>query len=123
MIILTPKRKLLRMSVQDFLLHPHGNHRDAYSFPTRRSSDLAEDDRDPVRGRPGLDPAGEPARHPQDRKSTRLNSSHVSTSYAVFCLIKKKRTFKDIRDEYNYPKKKGSKDECSRMLEDSTLRS
>src|SRR5699024_12290622 len=26
-----------------------------------------------------------------DRKSTRLNSSHVSTSYAVFCL-KKKRT-------------------------------
>src|SRR5437868_11264900 len=27
----------------------------------------------------------------QDRKSTRLNSSHVSISYAVFCL-KKKRT-------------------------------
>src|SRR5207249_8733801 len=26
----------------------------------------------------------------QDRKSTRLNSSHVSTSYAVFCLKKKK---------------------------------
>src|SRR5207249_10282930 len=25
-----------------------------------------------------------------DRKSTRLNSSHVSTSYAVFCLKKKK---------------------------------
>src|SRR5699024_11436783 len=25
-----------------------------------------------------------------DRKSTRLNSSHVSISYAVFCLIKKK---------------------------------
>src|SRR5437868_9982747 len=25
----------------------------------------------------------------QDRKSTRLNSSHVSTSYAVFCLKKK----------------------------------
>src|SRR5699024_11249235 len=24
-----------------------------------------------------------------DRKSTRLNSSHVSSSYAVFCLIKK----------------------------------
>src|SRR5699024_12552895 len=24
----------------------------------------------------------------QDRKSTRLNSSHVSTSYAVFCLTK-----------------------------------
>src|SRR5690606_40235662 len=27
-----------------------------------------------------------------DRKSTRLNSSHVKNSYAVFCLKKKKRT-------------------------------
>src|SRR5438876_8016851 len=27
-----------------------------------------------------------------DRKSTRLNSSHPSISYAVFCLKKKKRT-------------------------------
>src|SRR5690554_7741041 len=26
---------------------------------------------------------------PEDRKSTRLNSSHVRTSYAVFCLKKK----------------------------------
>src|SRR5438876_4517410 len=28
-----------------------------------------------------------------DRKSTRLNSSHPSISYAVFCLKKKKTTF------------------------------
>src|SRR5690348_17355812 len=28
--------------------------------------------------------------HPPDRKSTRLNSSHPSISYAVFCLKKKK---------------------------------
>src|SRR5437870_9155626 len=28
---------------------------------------------------------------PQDRKSTRLNSSHVAISYAVFCLKKKKK--------------------------------
>src|SRR5699024_12486924 len=28
--------------------------------------------------------------YPKDRKSTRLNSSHVSISYAVFCLKKKK---------------------------------
>src|SRR5207249_5411217 len=28
-------------------------------------------------------------RPPPDRKSTRLNSSHVSISYAVFCLKKK----------------------------------
>src|SRR5690349_23669827 len=27
----------------------------------------------------------------EDRKSTRLNSSHVENSYAVFCLKKKKR--------------------------------
>src|SRR5438874_6491224 len=27
-----------------------------------------------------------------DRKSTRLNSSHVEISYAVFCLKKKKKT-------------------------------
>src|SRR5699024_11919024 len=27
----------------------------------------------------------------RDRKSTRLNSSHVSTSYAVFCLKKKNK--------------------------------
>src|SRR5690606_41856691 len=29
---------------------------------------------------------------PKDRKSTRLNSSHVKISYAVFCLKKKKKT-------------------------------
>src|SRR5207302_4896783 len=28
----------------------------------------------------------------KDRKSTRLNSSHVKISYAVFCLKKKKKT-------------------------------
>src|SRR3712207_7270824 len=31
-----------------------------------------------------------PRRQPQDRKSTRLNSSHANISYAVFCLKKKK---------------------------------
>src|SRR3989442_6171832 len=31
-----------------------------------------------------------PARFDEDRKSTRLNSSHVRISYAVFCLKKKK---------------------------------
>src|SRR5690606_4981625 len=35
-------------------------------------------------------PRGEtPTAHAQDRKSTRLNSSHVKNSYAVFCLKKK----------------------------------
>src|SRR6266480_2651174 len=31
------------------------------------------------------------AETPEDRKSTRLNSSHMSISYAVFCLKKKKK--------------------------------
>src|SRR5256885_7485141 len=33
-----------------------------------------------------------PRRNPRDRKSTRLNSSHLVISYAVFCLKKKKKT-------------------------------
>src|SRR5690606_40080127 len=33
-----------------------------------------------------------PARRRRDRKSTRLNSSHVKISYAVFCLKKKKKS-------------------------------
>src|SRR2546422_8448684 len=32
----------------------------------------------------------------QDRKSTRLNSSHGYISYAVFCLKKKKKILNDI---------------------------
>src|SRR5690606_41262920 len=86
------------------------------SFPTRRSSDLG---RARGRGRPGDDRGlpgryrgqrrggggadgcnlgGREARDEQlagdelgDRKSTRLNSSHVKISYAVFRLKKKKR--------------------------------
>src|SRR5439155_21582848 len=34
-----------------------------------------------------------------DRKSTRLNSSHVAISYAVFCLKKKKKKKKKKRNE------------------------
>src|SRR5207302_9652278 len=84
------------------------------SFPTRRSSDL-----DPARGRDvvlldqdrvvearavvraaagahrGLLQRAQPRRRHEpphgDRKSTRLNSSHVKISYAVFCLKKKKK--------------------------------
>src|SRR2546427_7923902 len=35
--------------------------------------------------------AGETKRVTEDRKSTRLNSSHSQISYAVFCLKKKKK--------------------------------
>src|SRR3989442_8005778 len=40
----------------------------------------------------------EPATY-QDRKSTRLNSSHVRISYAVFCLKKKKKKNMNIITE------------------------
>src|SRR6266852_7870536 len=40
----------------------------------------------------------------RDRKSTRLNSSHGSISYAVFCLKKKKKN--NIKDYYKKKKKK-----------------
>src|SRR5437763_8180751 len=49
-------------------------------------------------GRPGrgvdLTEPGDPGAV-QDRKSTRLNSSHRCISYAVFCLKKKKKRKKD----------------------------
>src|SRR5437899_3758680 len=41
-----------------------------------------------------------------DRKSTRLNSSHLGISYAVFCLKKKKKKtmheniYKELEEEY-----------------------
>src|SRR5690242_21182046 len=43
----------------------------------------------------------------EDRKSTRLNSSHMSISYAVFCLKKKK---KKTNNNKNYDKKETKKD-------------
>src|SRR5690348_17562880 len=40
---------------------------------------------------------------PRDRKSTRLNSSHPSISYAVFCLKKKKKNKKKKHPPPNKP--------------------
>src|SRR5437667_9356668 len=81
-------------------------------FPTRRSSDLnskiiwiiheVADVYGPrVTGTPNLKAADDWAIKTMtawglanahlDRKSTRLNSSHITNSYAVFCLKKKKR--------------------------------
>src|SRR5688500_19863053 len=93
-----------------FIVHGHGDRRYLHSFPTRRSSDLqqnrlavlrldwrAEQERGPQRR---LDDAADRT-HEQiaggigggqmqrDRKSTRLNSSHLVSSYAVFCLRQK----------------------------------
>src|SRR6266853_1820993 len=76
-----------------FFFYFYGDHRDLHSFPTRRSSDLRRR-RAPLRL---LSRRGEQARRldlergREDRKSTRLNSSHSQISYAVFCLKKKKK--------------------------------
>src|SRR5690554_7353186 len=79
-------------------------------FPSRRSSDLlsgaghgsvgalVRGDPDVVRRLrligphepPFMPSASTPSGAVEDRKSTRLNSSHVRISYAVFCLKKKK---------------------------------
>src|SRR5690606_40863521 len=86
--------------------------RDLHSFPTRRSSDLGGALGYwalPVSALPQVDfptvqvstqlPGASPdvvaslitaPLERQDRKSTRLNSSHVKISYAVFCLKKKR---------------------------------
>src|SRR5207249_11175228 len=98
-----------------FFLHCDGDHRYLHSFPTRRSSDLVNPSRTRLPGRkkkrrfarrrvskgetaetlarPSLRSEGrrQSAFRALDRKSTRLNSSHVSISYAVFCLKKKKK--------------------------------
>src|SRR5436309_12372997 len=39
---------------------------------------------------------------PGDRKSTRLNTSHVKISYAVFCLKKKKKKQKRSQNNDNH---------------------
>src|SRR5689334_25201069 len=100
-----------------FFCYRYGDHRDLHSFPTRRSSDLLLADRSVQRGVARMD-AGhilpgrirrrdlgddlikmeggriDDPRAGRDRKSTRLNSSHSSISYAVFCLKKKKKNKK-----------------------------
>src|SRR5699024_12870446 len=80
-----------------FSFYCYGAPRDLHSFPTRRSSDLgsrARRARRLQREERGAraDPAGA-VDEGRDRKSTRLNSSHVSISYAVFCLKKKKSEY------------------------------
>src|SRR5207253_7862511 len=93
-----------------------------HSFPTRRSSDLEIFNGQgkcstchipPLYTEPGNNvhapseigvdsfQADRPPTHmyrtsPLDRKSTRLNSSHVAISYAVFCLKKKTNVTHDV---------------------------
>src|SRR5690606_39459493 len=67
--------------LEDVRVHPEA-HR-APRFPPVEPG-LAEDPVEPFRFGLALHPGG--AGHHQDRKSTRLNSSHVKISYAAFCL-------------------------------------
>src|SRR5256885_6940673 len=50
----------------------------------------------------GPEQCGPPRKFPRDRKSTRLNSSHLVISYAVFCLKKKKLDINIIYDGQKY---------------------
>src|SRR5690606_18760007 len=64
--------------------HGFPRHRPATRIRCRRPGDAARDRE--------ARPHNQWARRPRpDRKSTRLNSSHVKISYAVFCLKKKKK--------------------------------
>src|SRR5690606_40125319 len=62
---------------------------------TRRAARRVDVDRhdlvDALHERVVVEHAARRRAHAQDRKSTRLNSSHVKISYAVFCLKKKKK--------------------------------
>src|SRR5690625_5432865 len=99
------------------ILECHGYLTNPHSFPTRRSSDLQDggwsseemkvrNESRKILGIPDLKVSATCVRVPvvtthslavhatfaqdiSDRKSTRLNSSHVAISYAVFCLKKK----------------------------------
>src|SRR5439155_24003294 len=109
---------LILESLTSVVLTWFRNHPALHSFPTRRSSDLTPELRWWRWRRPRRQQQlrwrwwrrrkaeGKPAQHPgeeagtlrsprlqaKDRKSTRLNSSHVAISYAVFCLKKKNNT-------------------------------
>src|SRR5690606_40329516 len=100
-----------------FFIYCSGDHRYLHSFPTRRSSDLdfleqhariciwshlCRSANCRLRSRQILRRIccakckplqGFLFGNKTDRKSTRLNSSHVKISYAVFCLKKKKKQY------------------------------
>src|SRR5947208_10314989 len=53
----------------------------------------------------------EAAEHAEDRKSTRLNSSHQIISYAVFCLKKKKNNIPDLFTYFPFSTRNFTSDE------------
>src|SRR5690606_39930453 len=69
-LVIDPSREPRKVSLER---RPRSQQREAYRFGSRYHQ-----------------PSWRPSAHRPDRKSTRLNSSHVKISYAVFCLKKKK---------------------------------
>src|SRR5438045_8393367 len=55
-----------------------------------------------------------PPQH-QDRKSTRLNSSHLGISYAVFCLKKKKKKKKNKQNTEETTTKRCTNNKCDKV--------
>src|SRR5699024_12441758 len=89
-----PVRGLLSSAVLPhlFFFYSYCHHRALHSFPTRRSSDLLVGIAFILRLILKMVLSKmQNLMEKVDRKSTRLNSSHVSISYAVFCLKKKKQ--------------------------------
>src|ERR1035441_10688634 len=85
----TSELQSLRHLVCRLLLERCGDHRDLHSFPTRRSSDLCRCRTSCAALSPSSTAPSKGLTRPgtvTDRKSTRLNSSHLGISYAVFCL-------------------------------------
>src|SRR5690606_40419356 len=87
----TPTTRLYPLSLHDalpILGFPGRKQLSAKTPPSSRRASPETSAPDPDGSRPG--PGSRSASPgPVDRKSTRLNSSHVKISYAVFCLKKK----------------------------------
>src|SRR3712207_7927845 len=66
-----------------------GQRRDGRVGPRRRPRPGADPRAHPRKEGPVMTAVGTPVATREDRKSTRLNSSHANISYAVFCLKKK----------------------------------
>src|SRR5205814_10392582 len=96
---LFPYTTLFRSSAS-LPLRPHTEvHRRARQGP-RSSVRVPARCRRPQAGSERSAVSGRASRRGTDRKSTRLNSSHLGISYAVFCLKKKKKK-KKIKPSHN----------------------
>src|SRR5204862_6505829 len=89
----TPPTEIYTLSLHDALpisrlhrLHGRGKERRGRCRPGGGTRD----------GRGRRAPGGRDRDADRDRKSTRLNSSHVEISYAVFCLKKKKKKYSSV---------------------------